>query len=172
MGRCALAAERRYIIAKGASPWNRSEQQSLAPEGRYQARFGERLPTPPKRPTESSPIAGRPSVGSVARSETGHNSAPDHCLSPFAGLFCFFSGRTGQVNLHQERVQPGSMRFHAGKEIGTVAEVLGRPADFGQGTKPQPDLAVACVAIVVSTAINKNERKNRSSDCMASAPVE
>ncbi len=37
-------------------------------------RFGEGLPTPPARPTEGLPSAGRPSVGGVARSETGRNS--------------------------------------------------------------------------------------------------
>jgi len=35
--------------------------------------FGEGLLTPPKRLTEGLPGEGRPTVGRVARSETGHN---------------------------------------------------------------------------------------------------
>ena len=35
--------------------------------------FGAGLLTPQKRPTEGLPVNERPSVGGVARSETGHN---------------------------------------------------------------------------------------------------
>ncbi len=44
--------------------------------------FGAGLLPPSKRPTEGLPECGRPTVGSVARSETGHNKVGNGWVLP------------------------------------------------------------------------------------------
>ena len=76
------AADAREIVV--VDPITRRARGNAFPAGlffstpRQNAKLGAGLPTPSKPPTAGLPWFWRPAVGSVARSETGHNERPQH----------------------------------------------------------------------------------------------
>jgi len=85
----AIALAVTPLLQAGMNWWRRRTHFSNFAAGL--PKFGAGLPTPPKRPTAGLPEPGRPAVGGVARSETGHNVGEtghdmDSAVSPGGGF--------------------------------------------------------------------------------------
>ncbi len=96
-------------------PWPRSGSNA-------RCRFGEGLPTPPELPTPGFPRARRPSVGGVARSETGHKSA-------------------GSARVSRPRRNFRPQVFPAPGDLRSAAWLGQRPATRAQVRRGSPDPA-------------------------------